>query len=639
MKREQFDAMVWRLEEYGRRHPTLYRLRVALLAVLGYLYIFFVLAIALGLLALLGYAVISGHARYYSVKGIWALILFVGIILRAMWVRFEPPQGKEIRPAEAPQLFRAIEELTSALRTPHFHHVLMTGDFNAAIVQVPRLGVLGWQRNYLLLGLPLMQALSPEQFRAVVAHELGHLSGNHGRFGGWIYRVYKTWCQLLERLEAEGHWGTKIFQWFFSWYAPFFSAYSFALRRANEYVADRCSVELTSAQHAAEALINSEVKGWLLQESFWESIYKQADDQPQPTAKPFAEMATALRIGPKPEEVVTYLDRALARKTNTTDTHPSLADRLIALGYLKPSDGNGNAREKIASPVALTQTAAEFFLGDALPQLLEHFNLDWQRAVQPKWQERYQYAQQARQALRQLEEKAETQPLTEEEAFNRARLTAEFRDEQEAIPLLQELLARQPQHAAANYLLGRLLLQQGEAAGLQHLDNAMNVDAKAIPYGCELAYRFLRERGQEQEAERYRERAIHYFEKVVAAQQERSGVGYRDQFEPPGVPPEVIQDLRQQLMHYPEVVTAYLVRKVVKHFPETPFYVLGVVPKRAWYTMDRDKEDEKLLRRLIKELKFPGETYVMILSPQYRRFVKTFRQVADAQIFQRERKG
>lgn len=59
-------------------------------------------------------------------------------------------------------------------------------------MQHARLGVLGWHVNYLILGLPLMQAVSPEQFRAIVAHELGHLSRNHSRFAGWIYRVRLT---------------------------------------------------------------------------------------------------------------------------------------------------------------------------------------------------------------------------------------------------------------------------------------------------------------------------------------------------------------------------------------------------------------------------------------------------------------
>jgi hypothetical protein len=56
-------------------------------------------------------------------------------------------------------------------RTPRFHHVLVTDDFNAAVVQAPRLGLFGWYRNYLLIGLPLAKALTVEQFKAVLAHE------------------------------------------------------------------------------------------------------------------------------------------------------------------------------------------------------------------------------------------------------------------------------------------------------------------------------------------------------------------------------------------------------------------------------------------------------------------------------------
>src|SRR4030095_76692 len=119
-----------------------------------------------------------------------------------------------------------VREVETAVQSPHVHHIILTDDFNAAVVQIPRLGVFGWQKNYLLVGLPLMQALSPAQFRAVIAHELGHLSGNHGRFAGWIYRVRLTWVQLLTRLQQEGRHGSFIFERFINWYAPFFNAYS-----------------------------------------------------------------------------------------------------------------------------------------------------------------------------------------------------------------------------------------------------------------------------------------------------------------------------------------------------------------------------------------------------------------------------
>ena len=81
--------------------------------------------------------------------------------------------------------------------------MLLTGDFNAAIVQHPRFGIFGGTRNYLMLGLPLMQSLSPAEFQAVVAHEFGHLWGAHGRFGAWIYRLRTGWARLLYASASE----------------------------------------------------------------------------------------------------------------------------------------------------------------------------------------------------------------------------------------------------------------------------------------------------------------------------------------------------------------------------------------------------------------------------------------------------
>ena len=58
----------------------------------------------------------------------------------------------------------------------------------------------------------------------------------------------KTWFQLLERVQKIRHKGSFIFENFFNWYAPFFSAYSFVLARMDEYEADRCAVQLAGVQ-------------------------------------------------------------------------------------------------------------------------------------------------------------------------------------------------------------------------------------------------------------------------------------------------------------------------------------------------------------------------------------------------------
>ena len=88
------------------------------------------------------------------------------------------------------------------LKGPRFHHVLLVDDLNAGVIQRPRLGVFGWPSNYLLLGLPLLEALSPEEALSVVAHEYGHLAGAHGRFEAFVYRLRRTWSMLGQLAQA-----------------------------------------------------------------------------------------------------------------------------------------------------------------------------------------------------------------------------------------------------------------------------------------------------------------------------------------------------------------------------------------------------------------------------------------------------
>ena len=199
MTHEKFDALVGRLEVYAKDAPERYKMRVALLACLGYAYLFFILTLLLGMLALVAAAIVLGKGSLIFLKLAIAPATVAGVIFSSLKVSLPNPQGLPLNRAEAPELFALLQEIRTALKAPPFHKVLLTDEFNASVAQRPRLGIFGWQQNFLILGLPLMQALTPEQFKAVAAHEIGHLSGNHGRFGGWIHRVRQTWVQVLEK--------------------------------------------------------------------------------------------------------------------------------------------------------------------------------------------------------------------------------------------------------------------------------------------------------------------------------------------------------------------------------------------------------------------------------------------------------
>ena len=636
----RYEAMIRQLTEYARREPGRYRARVALLAALGYAYIVLVLAVLLALLAGIAAALITGHVNAVTVKLGFFLAVLVWIILRSLWVTIPPPQGIPLSREGVPALFGMLDRATGALKAPRFHHVLLTDDFNAAVQQVPRLGVFGWQVNYLVLGLPLMAALSPRQFEAVVAHEIGHLSGNHSRFAAWVYRVRKTWVQLLDNLSGSRHKGKAVFEPFFRWYAPFFSAYSFVLARGDEYAADRCAADVAGREAAAEALVSVQVQGQFLEENFWPGLLEQARERADPPPAPLAEMFQALRGPSLADAAPQWLGRALGEKTNDFDTHPALADRLLALGY-RPAPAVGGGGTVTDPPLpppgrAPGETAAQSLLGGRLEGLTAQLEAAWRQAVAPQWRRQHTRAQEVRQKLWELNVRAAGGvALTAEERWNRAQWTADLNGGDAAMPLFREILAAEPDHAPARYALGALLLKADDSGGLAEMDRAMALDEDAVLPACEAAYAYLKRAGRPDEAQRYYDRGLARYQLQAAAEQERGSVLPGDAVLPPELPPKVLDSLRRQLAAEEGVRAAYIVRKDVRHLPERPLYIVGVVPRVRPLTLRSENASRDLVRALAKRIDLPVPFYVVPLDNAFKKMGKTMRQTPGALVAQR----
>jgi hypothetical protein len=95
---------------------------------------------------------IALHA-IYAVKFVMLIRALLLVILRALWVRLQPPEGERLARRDEPELFALLDRLRARLCTPPVHEVLVTADFNAGITQVPGPGVRLAHRNYLTLGL------------------------------------------------------------------------------------------------------------------------------------------------------------------------------------------------------------------------------------------------------------------------------------------------------------------------------------------------------------------------------------------------------------------------------------------------------------------------------------------------------
>jgi len=598
MTAEHFEALVRKCEAHAKRDSEGYARRMTLLALAGYAYVWLVLVGLGGTIALLVWSLRFHRATYRVLALAAPFVLLFLVVLRALRVPFKHPDGVRVRRADAPELFALIDRLVCELRTPCLHRVLLTEDRNAA-AQTPLLGPLGWYRNYLLLGLAEMQALSPEEFQAVVAHELGHLSRQHGRRGAWIYRIRATWMRLEMMIELQGRWGRWLFDWFVKRWGPYFNAYSFVLVREREHEADRYAGSVAGKEAFARALGTTYVMGEFLSRCFWPDVYRAAHEKPEPPCDVFAALARAVAAGSEPDDVRRWLETALRRPTGLDDTHPALADRLAALGIA----AHAAEPRRTSGP-----TAAQHYLGARLESLAAALDRAWRKRVAGHWDQRHRRAAGGRTRLRELTAVAADGDV--EVAWERAQIVLDLDGEEAALPLLHDVVARVPDHAPASWALGQVLADRDDESAIVHLERAMVCNVLARPTGHEMIATLLETLRRHAEAVTHRRRAWDAGELLYRAAAERRHVGVLDVLLPHELPSDVTVRVRDRLAELEKVRSAWLVRKKVACLPESPLYVLGVVwsARVGW----RD------IRRIAARTRLPGQVLVTVAGPVLR---------------------
>ncbi len=242
--------------------------------------------------------------------------------------RFEPP-GPALEPADQPRLFAAIREVAGAVRQDMPREVYLVRDVNAWVTE--RGGVMGFgARRVMGLGLPLMQALSGSELRAVLAHEFGHYDGGDTKLGPW---VYKTRAAIVRTLQGLGQHHSGLLQAPFVWYGNMFLRTTHAISRRQEYNADALASRAVGSRPLAEGLqkISGAAAAFAV---YWgsEVVPVLGSGFRPPLAAGFRGFVSSERIARgMAEQVRSELEKAAS---NPYDTHPSLAERIEAVAKL-----------------------------------------------------------------------------------------------------------------------------------------------------------------------------------------------------------------------------------------------------------------------------------------------------------------
>jgi Zn-dependent protease with chaperone function len=470
----RFRSLVERLTREAAERPDAYRRRVILAATLGYLFITLVfmmlLAVIASAIAGLVYAR-AGAALELKIAFVCALIAYA--LLRSMFIPHSKPDGIEVSRDRVPALFDMVEGVRRDVNGPAIHAVYITDEMNASLGQPPRFWMFG-TRNILSLGLPLMQTLNQDELKSVIAHELGHSLGGHGRWASFVYRVRVRWLQLAERLPTGMVAG--LLRRFFKWYGPWFNAYSFVLARTQEFEADRIAARTVSPAVAGSALIRIELAA-LRFGDYWGKVWAEARTATEPSRMPYA--ALLERTDSSIETDQRRLVRALNQTSGLDDTHPCLSDRLEALP----------APRQLPGPAGEESSAS--LLGTYEHELIERLDEDWWSASREWWEFCKSNAEDEEEELRKVRRLFDSGDASRKEQERYVELVQSIEGDFPAIEAQQKILARDAEHTSIRIGLGIALLEQQDDTGIGHVERAIDAWPALGPFGYSAIVAYL----------------------------------------------------------------------------------------------------------------------------------------------------
>jgi Zn-dependent protease with chaperone function len=302
-------------------------------------------ALALGVVALLAFLTVqalttTGGGFLGSKLAIFTFV--VGLAVARALSAVERTAADEERGIAAPrsaqpELWALVDEVSRELALPAPDDIRLVDDVSAGVRQDTRLlGLIG-RKRHLALGLGLLQVLTVDELRAVLAHELGHYARGATRVAALVHRAGAT----IERTAAQlGR--RSVLGRVFARYARLFRRVSLAVRRRQELAADAAAVR--AGGRAAHESALRELQAASVAWDFFCDRYVvpvwQAGAAPVDLYSGFR----CLLADPVRSQQIEAVRCDDGGPADPYDSHPRLAARLAAARQLPDRPARGDAR-------------------------------------------------------------------------------------------------------------------------------------------------------------------------------------------------------------------------------------------------------------------------------------------------------
>ncbi|RED53822.1 hypothetical protein [Aestuariispira insulae] len=607
-------------------HPLLYRAKVVSAGFLGLIFfptLLILLVLSLGYILFI--LVLSLPATSIQADiALPALILSASLTLLAVarLIQSSLPKttGVPLPPGDTPALEQMIQE--SCLKTGNkpIKNLLITGDYQLEFLPLGSAGFWPVPRFTLVIGLPLLQSLSPLEFQSALIGELARHNQHGNRLGAWLYRWQQIFQHMRARKKNDKAFADAILRPFLDQFAPSFNALARFLVTEQIQTADKVAVKETGPDATAQSITSTYVSHKQYETVFWDDFYRRSYQNRYPKELPydissrfFASKAVRKHMAelaggkiPQPRGHIEFAFRDLRGRLRDLRLHPQIPDRL-------------------------NLSADKSLLGDAEPGIRDALNMIWWQQSQPVWDACHSHYRTLSERQKELDTLYEDGQLTEEQWLEWADIARYLDGWDAAADIYETMLIQFPRNPEANYTAGWFRLHDRNLSGLQMLEIAIEETPALSIDICADAVELLEEMDDSALLGIWRQKLQHEKANFRLDLAERGRLLDSDILIEHDLGSQEMKDLIQAIAKIPEVEQAFLARKQITARPDSPLYVLGVNgPNSKWPSFGHDA-----VSALRGKLDLQFEAFVVPLNNKFKKLQRQFETMEHALIFNR----
>lgn len=580
----EMHQLMARYEREFEADPFRFKIKALGLILLGYVFLLFALLFNLALLGLLIYGQMTWGYHWGLIVGYLALGLLLIATVRSLFVRLPPPVGLTIEREQFPYLYDMIDSLRKPMRLRRKRiQLILDWEYNAFASTRPLFGLFGPSQYYVGVGLPLIASLNGEHLKAILAHELAHLSRKHTLFTGKLIRVSVVWEVLVARLNQRSLLSLP-YRAFANWYLQYLNAARVAMRKPQEFEADRLALRAVDKEVMARALLRCALRSRIVVADYWDFLWAKSATVEDPSARAISRLFDRLSKTIDQEDAAHEMRWRLGDAAMPWDEHPSLRDRLVALGIEVPE-----SEDQIPNFVALwnltrPESSYQRVFSGRTVEMNQELDSFWQQHHLVPWVMAHESAKPGAALMRRMEKEwKEKGSLGPENAWKYAFLSISFLGLKRAIPVIEYVLEQKPSHSHANFYYGSHLVEALDPKAIGYLKKAIELDPLSYRRdGLAMLSDLQRRLGSTGDSEVSWAKAEEANDKLELAIKEREKpVRRSDEFLPHGMEEVDLKELCDAFAEVPGIKRVSLVRKKMEHMSNSPYYVLVVRPTAA----------------------------------------------------------